>query len=195
VLVRWCTASNPDFPAKVARFSAYKKALISTGVAISEGHFVHSPLHCPTCGPYSKPTEKAGDVNVAIHAVAEALTGGADVVYLVTADTDQAATCKFLREICPEVGIVIVAPVGRIHSQHLLEYATGDRTITEDALIEAMFAKNVTARGKHVVDRPRSYDPPAGWNKDKALRKANPTVPSKVEVVIKKSRKPKLPKT
>ncbi len=129
-------------------------------------------------------------MNVGVYAVVEALTGGADSIYLVTADTDQAATMKFISDNCPELNLVVVAPPGRRHGQHLLQHADGARTIEEATLIDCLFPKVVTKGGKFVVNRPMAYDLPPGWLKAKAQASARSKRP--VEIEIKKSRKPKL---
>lgn len=170
--VVWCSAENTLDRDKLKRHQDYQEALRSTGVEIVLGHFIDGPFKCPKCGPITKLSEKAGDVNVAIHAVADAISGGVESVYLVTSDTDQAGTAQFLRLICPEVSLVIVAPPRQTHSQHLLRYSTGKRTIEEAALLECLFPKTVLYRGKAVVERPKRYDPPAGWNKATAAAAA-----------------------
>lgn len=191
--VIWCSARDGNgSKTKFDRHISYQLALESVGVKAILGHFTDAPMKCPTCGPYTKPTEKASDVNVGIYAVTEALTGGADSIYLVTADTDQSATMKFIADNCPEVNLVIVAPPGRRHGQHLLQDADGSRTIEEATVIDCLFPKVVTKGGKFVVNRPANYDLPPGWLKAKAEKAARSNRP--VEVEIKKSRKPKLPK-
>lgn len=170
--VVWCSAEDTINHDKLKRHQAYQAALKSVGVEPILGHFIDAPARCPKCGPFTKPTEKAGDVNVAIQAVSDAISGGVESVYLLTADTDQAGTSKFLREVCPEIPLVIVAPPRQKHSQHLLQYATGSRTVQESTLLACIFPITVTKGGKHVVDRPQRYAPPKNWNKPAAEKRA-----------------------
>jgi uncharacterized LabA/DUF88 family protein len=193
VRVVWCSAEDTSSHDKLHRHQAYQRALESVGVSIRLGHFIDAPFKCPNCGPYRKPTEKSSDVNVAVEAVSDAMSGLADSIYLVTADTDQVGTVKIIRDLCEDASVTIVAPFGMVHSQHLLEYATGKRTINESTVISCLFPKQVNKNGKFIVDRPERYDPPPGWKAPSVAAAAAAQKNRAVEVVIKKSRKPKLP--
>lgn len=193
--IYWCSARDSEGDMdKYKRHVAYQKALESVGVETLLGHFANSPMRCQRCSErYEKRTEKASDVNVALYAVSDALGGQVESIYLITADTDQAATATFLHQHCSDVRLTIVAPPGRMHSQHLLEFAHAKRTIEESTLIDCVFPKNVTRGGKHVVDRPDRYNLPLGFVTAKAKGAAQQRRP--VEIEIKKKRLPKLAKS
>src|SRR5664279_2305109 len=124
VRVTWCTATLSDDVQKMLRHRAYKKAVQSVGVIPVMGHFVNEEMECRACeATWLKPTEKQGDVNLAIHLIADAHQNHYDVAYLVTADSDQAATAKKFRTDFPGKRIISVAPPNRQHSKHIINYA------------------------------------------------------------------------
>lgn len=160
----WCSA-EPSARDRLHRHKAYQLALDAVGVEIKLGHFINVDIECRECNSkYSKPNEKCGDVNVAIHAVADGLRGNYDVCYIVTADSDQAATLKFLKDALPDKRFIVVAPPRgsneRRHSQYLLDHADGERTISDSVLVNSVFERAVLKAGRLVAMRPAKYDPP-----------------------------------
>jgi NYN domain len=167
--ILWCSA----YPTKTVqtdadkqalqRHRAYVKALEATRVEVLMGHFNYPTIDCPLKGcdkQYVKPNEKCTDINLALHAVDDALFGKVDVVYIMSADSDQAATASFIRQRKPDLKIVAIAPPGREHSQDILSYTSSDSTISLDNLEACLLPKIVLKGGKHAVDRPARYDPP-----------------------------------
>ncbi len=152
------------------RHRAYRKALEASGVLPILGNFIKEPVECPrcrngllcsSCGPIPhRPVEKQGDVNTAIHLIADAYRTDFDHFYLVTADSDQVATVKLFRELFPNKSVFVVAPPGQRHSQDILTYANGDLTILRPVIEANLLGPNVHKGGKLVVERPKAYDPP-----------------------------------
>lgn len=167
VKVVWCSAEYPYDNTKIKLHRAYRDALLAVGVDVQLGHFVQEPFDCrATCGEqFKKPTEKAGDVNVGIHLIADAYADVFDVAYLITADSDQVATLKMMSERFPRKRTVVVAPLGREHSQLLLQYATRNVSITLNAVEHCLFPMNVMRKDQPAVQRPAQYSPPNGWQR------------------------------
>jgi NYN domain len=163
--VVWCTAVNNKNLEKMLRWRAFRNAQISVGVICAEGHFVDEPRHCPKGHDYFHPTEKAGDVNLAIHLISDAHLNRFDVAYLVTADSDQVATVKMFRERFPDKQIVSVAPPGRSHSKEILPHVNDHRSINREALESSLFQGAIVIKdGNRVAKRPAQYAPPSEPN-------------------------------
>jgi hypothetical protein len=149
---------------KQVRHERYVKALEVVGVTPLMGHYVGEPLACHSCEhEWVKSTEKQTDVNVALSLYDDAYQDVFDHAYLVTADSDQAATARMFKNRFPEKRLTAVCPPGRGHSQHILEHATAKITLTKDHLEKAVLPGLVTAPGKAAVLRPPEYDPPGWW--------------------------------
>ncbi|MEI9412013.1 NYN domain-containing protein [Mesorhizobium salmacidum] len=160
VRVVWCTAVNTKNVAKMLRWREFRNAQLSVGVVCAEGHFVEEPRRCHDGHDYLHPTEKAGDVNLAIHLISDAHLDRFDVAYLVTADSDQVATAKMFRERFPDKQIISVAPPGRSHSKEILPHVHDTRSI-ERATIEACQFEGavIVVNGERVAKRPPQYAP------------------------------------
>jgi len=167
VRVVWCSAEYRFDYKKQQIHRAYQSALQAKGVEIALGHFVREPITCRAdCQmEFEKPTEKAGDVNVALHLIVDAFDDLYDTAYLVTADSDQTATVDMFKRRFPNKEIIAVAPPGREHSKYLIANSDGNRTIFKGAIEACLLGKTVTSKGGFVAQRPQTYDPPSGWKK------------------------------
>ena len=165
VKVTFCTAFYPGSERKRWRHGEYNKALENSGVTIISGHYVHEPKDCRECGAeWQKPTEKETDINVALSLYADAKNDVYDKAYLVTADSDQAATAKFFRSSFPEKALATVAPTGRNFSVHITPYANGGRiSLNREHLERAVMPQIVMADGRPAARRPHEYAPPQWW--------------------------------
>ena len=137
--VVWCTAVNKQHVQKMLRWREYRKAVESVGVICMEGHFTEEPRYCPDGHSYFHPTEKEGDVNVAICLISDGHLDLYDVAYLVTGDSDQLATVKMVRQRLPEKQIVSVAPPGRPHSKAVIALSHDARSIRRETLENCLF--------------------------------------------------------
>jgi hypothetical protein len=86
-----------------------------------------------------------------------------DTAYLLTADTDQAATAGLFARRFPKKKLVSVSPPGRTHSQHILSHTPHKIALNREHIERALFPGLVTAEGQASVMRPHEYDPPAGY--------------------------------
>jgi hypothetical protein len=160
VKVVFCTAYRRGPEGKKSRHRAYLDALSLTGVVIEYGHEVHEPSSCPACGArWETPREKATDINLALRVYEDAHDDLFDVAFIVSADTDQAATFSYLKRRFPTKRFFTVAPPGRVLSQHLYNIANGKVVLKERDIHNAILPRDVTD-GMTVVSRPPEYTPP-----------------------------------
>jgi len=101
-------------------------------------------------------------VNVAIHLIGDAFQDKYDNFYLLTADSDQAATAAYFKRMFPGKRLILVAPPGRAHSKHTLSFVAGNKSIWKQTIEACLFPEIVTKDGKHIVTRPVAYAPPSG---------------------------------
>lgn len=160
--VVWCTAVNTKNLAKMLRWREFKKAQEHVGVICAEGHFTEEPRTCHQGHNYLHPTEKEGDVNLAINLISDAHLNRFDVAYLITADSDQVATAKLFRARFPDKALFSVAPPGRSHSKEIVSHVDGTRAISRETLDQCVFSGAVIIQnGTKVAKRPDQYTPPS----------------------------------
>lgn len=176
--ILFCSAYTGKFDKKV-RHENYISALKTTGVSVVLGHYTKEPVDCASCGHvWQKNTEKQTDVNVALSLFDDAYQDVFDHAYLVTADSDQAATARLFKARFPQKRLTAVCPPNRHHSQHILSYADAKISLTSDHLDKAVFPGLVTAEGQSAVIRPPEYAPPVGWvHPDDRPKAAPPLAP------------------
>jgi len=168
--VVWCTAVNRKNHLKMLRWREYKKALIASGVVCMEGHFAEEPRKCPDGHSYFQPTEKEGDVHLAICLISDGHLDEYDTAYLVTADSDQVATVKVFRERLPHKEIISVAPPGRSHSKAIIEHSHATRSIKKETIEASLLGGPAIIRdGTLIARRPDQYAPPEGWSPPGAI--------------------------
>lgn len=160
----YCTAIYPKDTQKQWRHEQYIQALKLVGCSTIRGHYIHENMGCKACGhEWKKPTEKQTDVNLSLALFNDARLDVFDTAYLVTADSDQAATAKFLKANFPTKKLISVSPPGRNFSTHILAYADGKIALTRDTIEHCLFGPIVFKEGEPAGRRPREYDPPNGW--------------------------------
>lgn len=165
VRVTYCSAFYPGEAQKRWRHEQYMNALRNTDVNVVLGHFIKEPRNCWSCGAtWHHPTEKETDINIAINIIEDAYNDIYDKIYLVTADSDQASTARFLARVFPNKPLVTVAPPGRNFSAAILQHAQGGKIkLNRDHFERALLPPFVLKEGRPAARRPREYDPPAGW--------------------------------
>jgi hypothetical protein len=144
--VTYCTAYYPGDSQKKWRHDEYMAALRVVNVEPIMGHYIHEPWECDHCDhTWEKATEKASDVNLALHLFNDARLDRFQTAYLVTADSDQAATAKMFRNCFPEKRFITVSPPGRNISHNILTYSHGKVSLTKEHLEKSLFPKIVFA--------------------------------------------------
>jgi uncharacterized LabA/DUF88 family protein len=168
VKVVFCSAFNRQNEGKVKRHQTYVRTLTHFGVICEMGHFVNEPRVCKECEhSWLEASEKQTDVNLALHLFHDASRNVYDHAYLVTADSDQAATAKMLKAFYPAKRLTTVVPPTKAVSHNILTYADGQINLTEDHLEKVVMPATVMgsdSKGPFVVaKRPENYAPPDGW--------------------------------
>ena len=160
----FCTAFFPGDFDKRKRHEAYNTAQTANGARIILGHTTKEPMECKGCGRrWDQPREKETDINVSLAAFHDVAAGLVDVVFLVTADTDQAATLRFLRDHHPQAKRVVVTPPGREKSKHLRDLSHANIMLREDDIDECLLPALFHSPDGKLIVRPANYAPPAGW--------------------------------
>lgn len=165
VKVVFCTAYYPGDSQKRWRHDQFMNALRNAGVECVIGHYIHEERDCRECGhSWQQPNEKASDLNLGLSLITDAREGVFDRAYLLTADSDQAATARFLKETVEGKSLVTVAPPGRNFSANIEKYADGRIALSRDHIERSLFPQTVLGKnGLPHGRRPREYDPPANW--------------------------------
>jgi hypothetical protein len=159
VRVAMCTAIKTTDTQKMLRHRAYLKALESKGVDCLRGNFIEEDRYCRQCGhSWGAPVEKQGDVNLAISLIADAHKDIFDHAYLVTADSDQAATARMFKTDFPAKKLTTVVITGRSHSKEILNFADAKITVNASHIERSLFPKLIS--GSSAILRPVEYDPP-----------------------------------
>lgn len=176
VRVVFCTAFYPGDSGKRIRHERYIAALKRVGVECVLGHYVHEDMSCRGCRrDWKKPTEKETDINVALSLYDDAACDLIDHAYLLTADSDQAASARMFRHRYSEKKLTTVSPPGRNFSKHILNYTEGRKiALNRDHIERSHFGNELLENGPPIV-RPLEYAPPQGWMHPDQLRaQANP---------------------
>ena len=162
--VVFCSAFFPGNFEKKKRHEAYNAALKANGVEVILGHTTKEPKSCLSCHRrWDEPREKETDINVALALFDDARKDLFDVAFLVTADTDQAATLRFMLRSFPTKKVIVVTPPGRQKSKHLRDLSHANIQITEEMIDLAVMRSSVAPDVGRLIVRPSTYEPPAGW--------------------------------
>lgn len=160
-----CTAIFPGDQGKRKRQDAYIDAQKATGCQVLLGHVTKEPMNCHDCSrQWLHPREKETDINLALAAYDDVCNDRVDVVFLVTADTDQAATLRFLKNNHPHIRRIVVVPPGREQRlSHLHDAADVVIKLREDHIDAALLPAMVIPPTGRIILRPATYLPPPGW--------------------------------
>lgn len=157
VRVTFCTAfpTHKDHGTK-DRFRAYTNALKARGVNVIEGHYLEER----TTGQWK---EKQSDVNLALSCISDAYNGVFDAAYLVTADSDQAATARVFRDEFPEKRLIPVAPPKKPIPKKTQSFSERGFVISKDMIEACVMSGFVPGKSGGLIRRPAEYDPPDWW--------------------------------
>lgn len=163
--VVFCTAYPKRNRDKRWRHETYSNALRAHGVHVELGHHIIVERTCPAaCGAWEEAeSEKQTDINVALSLFQDAHSDVFDIAYLVSADSDQAATGHFLKTHFPQKKLISVAPPRRDHSNKLLGYCDGRAKIDEVMLKACRLPEIILPNPPRVhkaIRCPREYEQP-----------------------------------
>jgi len=146
---------------KLIRHQKYVKALTAVDVESVFGHPITEPVECRSCHhTWEIEREKATDIGIALRLILDGLDGVYEHAYLVTADSDQAATAEAFKGRLPGKRLTSVCPPGRNFSTHILGFADAQIQLTEEHLERNLLPQYVLKDGKVIVERPLEYIPP-----------------------------------
>lgn len=154
--VVYCTAVPSEPADKRDRHNTFNRAQQSQGVTVIKGHHVWDE----TAGKYS---EKQSDINVALSLITDAADDLIDVAYLISADSDQAATARVFKERYPDKKLICVAPPTRRPPTKCVQYASGAFTIKMDLIERCVMPQLVIGASGNPIRRPDEYAPTEGW--------------------------------
>lgn len=156
VKVVFCTAV-PDEPADArGRHLTYNQALRSRGVNIVEGHHV---IEAGT----NKRSEKQTDINLALHLIRDAHDNIFDCAYILSSDSDQAATARMLKDWFPNKWLVGVAPPDNKVPDKLKTFADAHFELAWRDIEKCIFDDPLIGRSGKAIPRPVEYNPPKKW--------------------------------
>lgn len=162
----FCSAYFRSDFGKNVRHRAYVAALENVGVVSKLGHITGEPMECKrqACGhKWEAPREKETDINIALSMFDDAYQDLFDVAFLVSADTDQAATLRMMKMRFPQKRLISVVPPGRYPSKHLTDLSDAKINLTVNHIDLCALPALVTAEGRRTIPRPPEYAPPPGW--------------------------------
>jgi uncharacterized LabA/DUF88 family protein len=147
----------PDEPEDVkSRHRTFNTALRAVDVDIVEGHHVIDP-------DSGKRQEKQTDINLALHLIRDAHDNVYDCAYILSSDSDQAATAKMLKSWFPEKYLVGIAPPSNKVPEKLITYADAHFALTMVDVERCVFDEPLIGRSGKPIPRPAAYRPPNGW--------------------------------
>lgn len=164
VSVDFCTAIYPGDFQKRIRHDVYNRALEISGVNVINGHFTNEEKQCPNCNwVWQKPTEKQSDINVALSIFDGARCDLFDHGYLLSADSDQAATVSWFNKAFPEKELTLVIPPMRNGSKKIRDTGQQKKIQLRPSHIERSLFRESVSDATTTVNRPREYDPIGGY--------------------------------
>jgi hypothetical protein len=152
---------------KGKRHQQYVNALRHFGVECELSHFISETVSCNKCAnTWQDPHEKESDVNLALAVFDDASRDVFELAYLITADSDQAATARMMKSRFPAKQLVSVAPPGMEESKAIKRYIATQKmpkVVLEESLLPASATGMVNGKLIMPFNRPASYAPPQGW--------------------------------
>ncbi len=164
-LVRYFSAVKKTNPAKAAKHREYISALQHEQVSVILGRFTAKETECRNCSHvWMADNEKETDVNLALNVVVDAFKDLFDRAYIITADSDQAATFAMMRSLFPNKEMVTVSPPGMELSKSILTFASHKVRLNEAMVAQCLLPKErfhlSPTEARLLYRRPLDYDPP-----------------------------------
>ena len=155
--VAFCTAVPAHYPDSRDRHNLYNAALIAKGVKVIKGHHVFEE----SAGKYR---EKQSDINVCLELLFDGLDDIYDVAYLISADSDQAATAKrFVETFGKSKSLISVAPPNKKVPQKMRPYIAAGFALTRQDIENVVMEPFVKSQTGALIRMPKEYETPEGW--------------------------------
>jgi hypothetical protein len=159
-LVRYFTSRAINDPHGQKRQNTYIEALeTSKYIDIQYGKFTSDDWGCDVCGKITKiHHEKQTDVNMAVALICDAQDDRFDDAILITADSDQVPTVRYVKNTYPDKRIIVAFPPGR-HSKDL-EPPIATKNVhlgRQELFAKSQFPETVTSKTGFPLTRPTSW--------------------------------------
>ena len=147
-----------DSPGIVRRHQLYIEALRSTGVRPVMGGFKKmNPMRCTVCNTrVSRREEKKSDVAMAVTLLERLVKDDADLVVLVTGDTDQVPALHAAKALCPTKAVHCAFPYQRKNNE-LEREADGSFKMSRDNYCKHQFGETVVLKSGRKLVRPEKW--------------------------------------
>jgi hypothetical protein len=100
---------------------------------------------------------------LALHLIKDAHDGIYECAYLLSSDSDQAATAKMLKSWFPDKFLIGVAPPTNKVPEKLITFADAHFELTIGDIERCVFDEPLKGRSGKPIPRPAAYAPPKGW--------------------------------
>lgn len=153
-------ASDPGHhdPGKVSRHRDYIKCLECTGVTVSYGRFKRKRIHCNNCrSKIVKWEEKETDVSIGVKLLDVAVGNQADIIILVTGDTDLVPAVKICQKHFPHLPIGFCFPYRRKNEELAKLATTSNITMKKAQYLKHQFTD------PFILPNGTSINKPARW--------------------------------
>ncbi|MFC2077826.1 NYN domain-containing protein [Candidatus Bipolaricaulota bacterium] len=142
---------------KIDRHALYARCLSGTGVTVHLGRFKRKSGTCPHCGrSYSTHEEKETDVAIASMLFEVLGADSADVVILMTGDTDLAPAARTCKQLFPDRPVFFGFPYRRANSE-LRKLAPESFSIKMRSCLSNQFPDPLVLGDGSSVSKPRNW--------------------------------------
>ena len=156
--IRYFTSRGIDDPHGQKRQNTYIEALETLkDIDIQYGKFTSDDWGCSSCGRIQQVNhEKQTDVNIVVAMISDAQDDNFNDAILITADSDQIPTVKYVRSAYPEKRVIVAFPPGR-HSNDLAPVASKTFHIQRITLEQSQLPDEVKSKANFMLTRPKTW--------------------------------------
>jgi uncharacterized LabA/DUF88 family protein len=156
--VKYFTSRGINDPHGQKRQNTYIEALETfKDLEIQYGKFTSDDWGCSGCGRIQAVNhEKQTDVNIAVSMISDAQDDNFDDAILITADSDQVPTVKYIVSAYSSKRVIVAFPPDR-HSLELAPVASKAFHIPRKALEESQLPQEVKSKANFILSRPKTW--------------------------------------
>ena len=160
ISIKYFTAQpkNKEKRSRQAAFFKANKIINGDKFEIIYGQYLSKPVDCVICKqPFSVLEEKRTDINMAIHSITDCFEQKVNMVYLITADSDQVPTMQMIKNKFADKSFVVLFPP-KNNSQEI-QQITRVHHLNDH---EQKFKESVMPT--ELTDGVKKYTKPKEWN-------------------------------
>lgn len=153
-------------PDAYSRHREYVKALQSVNVQCHMARFSEKTASCRKCKTtWKQHEEKETDVHFSLTLLEDAIDDVFDRAVIISADSDHVPAVRRVRARLPAKQMFAATPPGRhANAREMLKVCNSGANITPGRIARNLFPQLIRASdGTSRATRPKSYDPPPGW--------------------------------